>query len=392
MLTKLREIPLRIISLIGLLREAAGALRLLQARRLDPGFRVSAEFFPEEEEIRTPNIGTFSPSNGRMYPALRGHRLKKARVVSNRRCSAVVSDSNFLIPSSALEGPWRINFGKPVTGGIIWQKDNLVLVDLGKKLPSIEAGIFVGTWSPNNWFHWTIDILPSVWLAGKLPPEFSEFPILLPAGYDTKASWLEPLELVLGGRKIVELPRQSYVRVEDLVWIDSPSAPGANPRIESDSPRYSLHGSAINAYRKHLIEAAGIDEGEVMPERRIYLARASGGNRPDNQDELISIANSYGYEPVFFETLDLRAAIETMLSASFIIGPHGAGWANALFCKTGIRAFMWTWQESLRDNWFANIAAVREMNFESSLKMKRRGNGWYMDPIALREHLSAIHP
>ena len=275
----------------------------------------------------------------------------------------------------------------PVTGGILWQRGRHVLVDMGEKRQRIDKAIFVGSWSPHNWFHWTIDTLPGVWLSSLLPEEFADFPILLPEESLRKPSWIEPFELVRAGRKVITLPHDQYVKVKDLIWINSPTSPGPLPSFDQGGPRYSLHGSAIKAYRAHIIESLGIDELSIRQTDKIYIARAPETNRPDNQDELIEIAKKFGFRAVYFERMSLREAVHTMLGARELVGPHGAGWANALYCKPGVEAFMWTWAASKPDNWFANIASVRDMDFKVSADMERFDQVWRFSPAKLSGYL-----
>lgn len=360
---------------------------MVRAERLTPITRLSPFLFPAEREVRANNLPESSSEANRVFPAIGAHRLRNAYVTANRRCSAAIVGSRFLVPEATQRGPWRIHIGMPITGGILWQRGQYLLVDLGEKNQSIDKAIFVGSWSPHNWFHWTIDTLPGVWLSSLLPEEFTDFPILLPEESLRKSSWIEPLELVRGGRKVITLPGDEYAKVKDLIWVDSPSSPGPLPALDQGGPRYSLHGSAINAYRSHIIEALGIDELSIRQADKIYIARGPETNRPDNQDELIQIAEKFGFRAVYFENLNLREAVRTMLGARELVGPHGAGWANALFCQPGVKAFMWTWAASKPDNWFANIAAVRNIDFNATTDVRHSEQVWRLSPSILSGYL-----
>ena len=126
---------------------------------------------------------------------------------------------------------------------------------------------------------------------------------------------------------------------------------------------------------------------KIVPQDKLFIARVSGSNRPDNQVDLLAVAKDFGYKPVFFEDLSLREAVSTMLGASRLIGPHGAGWANALFCQTGVSALIWTWQASRLDNWFANIASVRQMSYRISTETSVSEGQWNLRPEILLDYL-----
>jgi hypothetical protein len=291
--------------------------------------------------------------------------------------SAVCSNEEFLIPDAVDAGPWNVRIGEPTVGGILRQDNSTALINLRQKGDTIPQGIFVGSWSPHNWYHWVVDTLPSVFLASRLPPEFDDYPLLLPASGVSRESWLEPLQLVQGTRRIVYLSPDHYTKVSDLIWMDSPSCPGPLPISRSEFPRFKIHGSAMRAYRDHILNQLGLGGVQPPASAKIFLARAQNGHRPYNQDELIKVAENFGFEPVFLEELNFRESVQVMLGARFVIGPHGAGWANALFCQEGTQAGMWTWRGSKDDNWFANVASVARVHFVASLSAETGRNNRY---------------
>lgn len=362
--------------------------------RLQKAERISATRFPEvwrffeaETEVRAPNIASGSKLSKKVFPVLRARKIRNGQVTSNRRCSGVIHRTKYLLPQSSPQGPWNLRVGKPVTGGIIWQKDAMILIDTGLRKMTIDKGIFVGTWAPHNWFHWTIDILPSVWLSSRLPPAFDDYPLLLPAHALEKATWREPFDLVSGSRPIVDLSDARYTNVRNLIWIDSPTSPGPLALHPNSEPRFSAHGSALNAYREHVLRQLGLDERTINQSSKIFLARKNGGNRPYNQDELIEVAKQFDFQAVFLEDMPLKNSIQTMLEAKAVIGPHGAGWASALYCQKRTKGFLWTWEQSRHDNWFANVASVRQMRFEVSTEMEKVGSRWRFEPAILAKYL-----
>jgi capsular polysaccharide biosynthesis protein len=125
----------------------------------------------------------------------------------------------------------------------------------------------------------------------------------------------------------------------------------------------------------------------IRQTRRLFLARAEGSYRNYNQDEALAVAADFGFEPVYLEELSFRESVEVMLEASAVIGPHGAGWANALYCQPGTTGIMWTWDESRHDNWFANIGKLAAMDFSTIFTGNLDVNGHNIDPRKLRAAL-----
>ena len=367
-----------------------GPYRALSARKIsDEAFPAQKIFFPPEPEIRATNLNSRLRS-GELYPSIGFRLLRNAKVTANRRCAAVVYGNQFLIPEATDDGPWNVVVGEPFTGGVVHQSGFKVLVNTSIA-GSVEEGIFVGSWSPHNWFHWTIDTLPSVWLAARLPDEYDDFPILLPKKALDRPAWREPLSLVIGKRDVVELPNDNYLAVDRLLWIDSPTCPGPLPTEKTLARgNFRAHGSALNAFRADILNRLNIDESEFEPTRRVFLARRGGGNRPYNQEELIEVGNEFAFETHYLEDLTFESSVRLMLDTSILIGPHGAGWASALFCPKNITAIMWSWEGARNDNWFSNIAQIRNMNMKVLLDFQSRGRHLWLDKNILRANLLAL--
>lgn len=366
-----------------------GPFRLLSATTLNSAaFPREAIFLPESPATRAANVVSDPTPPQDTYPALGYRRLVSALVTSNRRCSSVISGNHFVLPESVDPGPWNIRVGEPTIGGVLRQSDNRLLVNSRRLSSRIPRGIFVGTWSPQNWYHWTIDTLPSVYFAQYLPSQYDNYPLLLPETGVLRERWLEPLDLVRGNREVITLSDNRYSKVEDLVWIDSPSSPGPLPLRSSGRPHFRVHAPALNAYRDHMLAKLGLDEGTIKPHKKIFLARNQSGNRPYNQEELLAIAEGFGFATVYLEHLSFRESVTLMLESEYIIGPHGAGWASALDCQSSAHGLMWTWPESKLDNWFTNIAHVRQFPMLVSYAARENSHGLEMPLVEFEQRLA----
>ncbi|MDA7814846.1 glycosyltransferase family 61 protein [Pontimonas sp.] len=322
-----------------------------------------------------------------MYPAISYNRFSDTLITSNRRVNGLINGTRYLLPKAVDPGPWNVRVGEPTVGGILKQNKRFVLINARRDSSTIPRGIFAGTWSPHNWFHWTIDTLPAVFVSRLLPPEFDEYPLILADTTLKHESWREPLDLVRGKRQVISISSDRYWKVSDLIWLDNPSNPGPLPLDQTPWPNFRMHGSAMQSYRSFMLEATGLEAKARAPFRKVFLARKQQGNRPYNQNELTQVADEFGFEPVFLEELNFRQSIEVMVDAEFIIGPHGAGWANCLYARPGTRAIMWTWPRSVRDNWFANVASVAGLNFSTIFTDGSDREPFNLNPLVLRQLL-----
>ena len=369
-----------------------GRLKMVRPMRVsDSGVSQSAILYPAEREIRAANIPAESIGAQEDYPPLGFRQFRNVSVTANRRFTSIISGRDLLLPAAADPGPWRLRVGEPTVGGILRQSDNSVLVHHRRNKAPVAKAIFVGSWSAHNWYHWIIDTLPSMFLARALPEEFDSYPVLVDEVVLSRPTWLEPLATVIGDREVIPLSRTGYTTVSDLVWIDSPSSPGPLPLLRSGKPSFRVHPTALRAYREHLISTLDLEDIAQEPNKRLFLGRKATPNRPYNQEELIAEAARFGYKPVFLEELSFADSVKVMMETESVIGPHGAGWANALFCHPGTTGIMWTWRDSLSDNWFSNIASVSEMKFTTLVTNDSPTGNHNLSPERLRRSLESLH-
>jgi hypothetical protein len=74
---------------------------------------------------------------------------------------------------------------------------------------------------------------------------------------------------------------------------------------------------------------------EKTPKKRIYISRGDAGkNRPViNEPELIAMLDRYGFESVELTPLSIYEKAKVFNSASILVGVHGGGLANLVYCE-----------------------------------------------------------
>jgi hypothetical protein len=76
----------------------------------------------------------------------------------------------------------------------------------------------------------------------------------------------------------------------------------------------------------------------TIPQKKIYVSRRKSSKRKiGNELEVEKKVSSYGYEIVYAEELSFEQQIKTFSSASHIIGAHGAGLSNIVWCNPNIK-------------------------------------------------------
>lgn len=174
-------------------------------------------------------------------------------------------------------------------------------------------------WGATNFFHMQIDVIPRVDLLFRAGWKWEDFDhILLPSfrspTIDRQLALIGvPLEKVIP----VEWGPLNFFRLEELVCT---SYPGGRRTVLAQSIDYL-----------RTLNKPASREGK----RRLFVRRLARTRHLRNENELLPLLQKRG-----FEIIDPASSpnVETAFQeAAFIVGPHGASFANLAFCRPGTR-------------------------------------------------------
>jgi len=258
---------------------------------------------------------------------------------------------------------------------------------------SIPKGIFVSGAGASNWYHFMIEILPKALLAQELPPEFADYPLLVPQECSDLPSFAQALAVFAGGRQIITLAKGQPVRVESLIAFDEVSLCPYN-LIEGDWPVPADFGQHDDLFLRHFQmlrdSVLGLADGAIPapPQRRIFLTRPLG-RRNYNQDALAAIARKYGFETCAPGEMSLDEQAALFSSAEMVIGGSGAAWVGMLFRNAPARFLSWLPAEYDQFCCYSSLAALmgHQMEFleySPDLPLNSTadayGTGYHLDP------------
>lgn len=118
-----------------------------------------------------------------------------------------------------------------------------------------------------------------------------------------------------------------------------------HPHIRADlllAPGIPLHGSQFSQPLVNFVRGrlAGLPAADACApgERLLYLTRAGAGYRHVvNEAEVRAALLQRGFEAIALEELSFDDQVATLREARVVIGPHGGGMSNTVFCAAGTR-------------------------------------------------------
>lgn len=218
-----------------------------------------------------------------------------------------------------------------------------------------------------NYYHWLIQCIPSIYWARKIHTD-GRFVVALPE----LNSWQEMLLRLAGLSEIerytVDLGWQYEVRRLTYTTFTQ-GATAAWPSAKAAEVFQSM--------------ASRVERSSTDAQRTIYVSREDTlKRRMLNEAELCERLKAEGVEIIVPSRHSIAEQIDLFRSAKIIIGPHGAGLANIVFCERGTTLY-----EIMRDRGLnssmANLAHSAGLNYWAEAFPSRSDNGdsdeWSVD-------------
>jgi hypothetical protein len=172
--------------------------------------------------------------------------------------------------------------------------------------------------TPDNYYHWMFDILPRFEIIQKSG--------LVPDTYVVNANTQfqrESLHLIgIPSDRILSPTKSTYIEADQLIV---PSLPGP------------VYGMTPTLYACSYLRSAFLQREEKRkPRRALYITRADAKDRRVlNETEIREEVLERGFEVVSLSDVPFSEQIQLFSEARIIVGPHGAGFTNAVFCQEG---------------------------------------------------------
>lgn len=182
-----------------------------------------------------------------------------------------------------------------------------------------------------NYAHWITQCVPAI--AGyAMEPGFADGVLLLP---EISAAYEQALTL-------------AGIALPEVVYVDMDQALAVDELVYSS---LLLHHFAPSVLARQvfarMVAAVMAEPDTTAGNDRIYVCRIDSTARPmTNESELICLLAEHGIEPVVPGSMPLPEQIRRFHAASLVVGPHGAGLGNIVFCRPGSVMY-----ELIPDHW-----------------------------------------
>lgn len=222
----------------------------------------------------------------------------------------------------------------------------------------------LGLWS-FEYYHWLHDVLPKLWESLPYLPNNTRF-LLHSNPRDYQRASLDALGI--HSDRLIYQPDSGDI-VARRLWYTTPLG-----HTELTGGNY-IYPMAIS-----IVERARANEPDSRFGSKLYISRSHARfRRIGNEQEITPVLRKFGFKIVHFETMSFRDQVASCAGARSLVGPHGAGLTNLMFCERGCK--------------------IGEIGFEGSYRhfksMARHfGHDYYFmesAPVGLDEPTSLLH-
>ncbi len=267
---------------------------------------------------------SFSKSNSYNF-----YFISKGKVYSDTVNNTAYILDNYLIKNASYQYKLKKNL-QPINGNIF---ENFVIKHgTPNFLKYIEGTVFSllsGGAAKNNYFHWIFDVLPKIGILEQLKLKQNPNYFLLPS-LKKKYQLESLLDLKISEKRLLDGEKYKHIKCDNLLTVDHPYVFKNNP----SKSIVNIPTWIIQWLRKKYIKRKSIKSDYF---RKIYINREKDSilenRRIINNEEVKNILKNYGFKIVSLSNYTFKDQVKIFNNAKFIVGLHGAGFANLVFSK-----------------------------------------------------------
>ena len=304
-------------------------------------------------------------------------QYKLYNIPYGRVYSDTVNDTAFIINKSLIKEPsfqFRFKKNYQIINGSV--NENFVLKNgtpnVLKKIDGNVFSLLTGGAGKNNYWHWIFDVLPRIGILEKSNFQIKPDYYLLPSlSKNYKKQTL--LDLKISSSSLIDGEEHKHIVCNNLITVD-------HPIIFNNNPSKSILNIpiwVIDWLRKNYIKN---NYKKSNSEKNFFIDRISDANlsirKIINNEEVKNTLENLGFKSIILSNLNFKKQVKLFKNANFIIGLHGAGFANLVFARQKTKVIEIASKDSgdvilnLAKKCNLNYKRIIEKNLLSSLKFQ----------------------
>ncbi len=259
------------------------------------------------------------------------YTIKNSRLYTDTIHNTAIIKNNQIIEGASFQ--YKIN-------KIVNVQENIVF-DIGtpkfkKKLKGTVLSLLIGGGGNSNYWHWLFDVLPKIKIVSSLI-DLKEIDYFLFPNIEEKFQ-IETLNLLnIPLKKRLSSKKFKHLEADQIITVDHPYNFLNDPFKDSlDIPKW------ITIFLNKTFNLLETYDKNIFP-KKIYIDRSdSKSNNKNlrkitNENEISAYLKKDSFKLIRLSDYKFIDQVRLFNNAEIIIGLHGAGFANLVFCKTNTK-------------------------------------------------------
>ena len=254
------------------------------------------------------------------------YSIKSGRLYTDR-----INDTAFILEDKIIEGPsfqFRNVKNANCEENIVFEKGT---PRFKRKIKGNLFSLLTGGAGNSNYWHWLFDVLPRLKILNShLNPTNINYFLFPSLSENFQTETLDILKI--DKKKRLSSKKFRHIVADNILTVDHPYVLNNNPSIEIQN----IPTWIIMWLKKSFLN--NTNEISDQP-KKIYIDRSDSKSnhrhlrKITNEPEVRSILEKNNFKTVALSKLSLKRQIALFNNADQIVGLHGAGFANIIFCK-----------------------------------------------------------
>ncbi len=250
----------------------------------------------------------------------------------SRLYTDTIHDTAFIKQNSLIEGPsfqFRENKLAKIENNIVLEKGT---PRFKKRLKGKVFSLLTGGGGNSNYYHWLFDVLPRLEiLKEKINLDDVDYFLFPRTNLKFQKESLDLLKIPISKRLSSQTFRHIYA--DQIIGVDHPCFILNDPLVDPENTPEWI----INYYKKDVKSKINLKKKfkKIFIDREDSKSNIRDLRKIINNNEVKDFLISNGFESVNLSSFSFIDQINIFHSAEIIVGLHGAGFSNLLFCNPG---------------------------------------------------------
>ena len=282
------------------------------------------------------------------------YKIKKGRLYTDR-----IHDTAVILKNKIIEGPsfqLRNNNNSLVSNNSVFEKGTPRIL---KNLNGTVVSLLTGGGGNKNYWHWLYDVLHRLRLSEEAK-KIEQIDYFLFPSLKEKFQRETLNQMNLNPAKLLSSEKYRHIKADELIVTDHPYILTDNSHTDAQK----IPGWIIKWLKEKFLLKSKAEKKDYP--KKIFIDRVEKSFYSRfliNEKEIRDLLKQKGFTPVILNELSFNDQVHYFNNADFIIGLHGAGFANLSFCRENTKIIEFRMENTGKV--IENLAKKNNLKFNS---------------------------